>query len=356
MTVRSLENVLVPRTTSIRQAMEKVTANASGIVIVVDDEGRLEGTVTDGDIRRSILRGNDLAMTVAHLIAQEEPGPAGGPVVAPADTSHDALLEMMRRYHVRHIPLLDADRRVVGLVRLEDLIDEPDTLRAVVMAGGFGTRLRPLTDTTPKPLLQVGDRPLIEHILGQLHAGGVRHVSVTTHYKPEVFKEQLGDGGRFGVAIDYLTEDAPLGTAGALGMMPPWESTLLVINGDVLTRANYRAMLDFHRQHRAVLTVGARQYEVQVPYGVIEADGVTVQRINEKPTLRFFVNAGVYLLEPRLHARLTGGKRLDMTDLIQDLTSGGERVVTFPISEYWLDVGQLPDYQQAQADIANGRY
>lgn len=353
---RDLENVLVTPATTIREAMERVTANARGIVIVVNEAGQLTGTVTDGDIRRSILRGNDLSMSVAELIAQEEPGPAGGPVVAGIDTPSDELLEMMRHFHVRHIPLLDDGRRVVGLVRMEDLIEEPAALRAVVMAGGLGTRLRPLTESVPKPLLPVGGRPLIEHILEQLHAGGVRQVSVTTHYKPEVIKDHLGDGSRFGVDIDYVNEDAPLGTAGALGMMAPWDSTLLVINGDVLTRANYRAMLEFHRQHRAVLTVGVRQYEVQVPYGVVESDGVHVKGINEKPLLRFFVNAGVYLLEPELHARLSTGQRLDMTQFIESLVAAKERVVTFPISEYWLDIGQLPDYEQAKADVASGRF
>lgn len=351
-----MDDVLVTDSTSIRDAMERVTANACGIVLVVDEAQRLTGTVTDGDIRRAILRGMDLSTKVADLIAHQEPGPADGPVVAPHGTPPDVLLELMRRFHIRHVPLLDDDRRVVGLVRLEDLIEEPQDFRAVVMAGGFGTRLRPLTENTPKPLLQVGDRPLIEHILGQLHAGGVRHVSVTTHYKPEVIKDHLGDGGRFGVDIDYLTEDAPLGTAGALGMLPPWDSTLLVVNGDVLTRVNYRAMLDFHREHHAVLTVGVRQYEVQVPYGVIEADGVLVRGINEKPLLRFFVNAGVYLLEPELHARLSTGARIDMTELIEQLIAAGAPVVSFPISEYWLDIGQLPDYERAKDDVATGRY
>ena len=356
MTSPSLEDVLVTAETSIREVMERVSANARGIVLLVDADGRLAATVTDGDIRRAILRGADLSMPVADLVAHEEPGPAGGPVVASSQASPEALLELMRRYHVRHVPLLDAERRVVGLVRLEDLIEEPGTFRAVVMAGGFGTRLRPLTEDVPKPLLQVGDRPLIEHILGQLHAGGVRQVSVTTHYKPEAFKAHLGNGDRFGVDIDYVTEDAPLGTAGALGLMEPWDSTLLVVNGDVLSRVNYRAMLDFHREHRALLTVGVRQYEVQVPYGVVEADGVHVRAINEKPVLRLFVNAGVYLLEPALHPRVATGHRIDMTELIDGLVRAGERVVNFPISEYWLDIGQLQDYQQANADVASGKF
>jgi dTDP-glucose pyrophosphorylase len=355
-TSRSLEDLFISPESSIRDAMERVNANALGIALVVDPERRLAATVTDGDIRRAILRGADLSLSVAALLDHAVPGPAGGPIVAPTGTPPDALLELMRHHHVRHVPLLDGERRVVGLVRLEDLVDDREVVRAVVMAGGLGTRLRPLTEHVPKPLLPIGDRPLIDHILGQLRAGGVHHVSLTTHYKSDAFREHLGDGRRLGVEIDYLTEDVPLGTAGALALMTPWESTLLVVNGDILTRVNYRAMLDFHREHRALLTVGVRQYEVQVPFGVVDADGVNVRGINEKPLLRFFVNAGVYLLEPGLHARLSAGRRVDMTELIEGLVAAGDRVVSFPISEYWLDIGQLEDYERAQADVASGRF
>jgi dTDP-glucose pyrophosphorylase/CBS domain-containing protein len=351
-----MEDLFISPEASIRDAMERVNANALGIALVVDPERRLTATVTDGDIRRAILRGADLSLSVAELVDHAVPGPAGGPIVAPAGTTPEELLDVMRRYSVRHIPLLDDEQRVVGLARIEDLVQDRELVRAVVMAGGLGTRLRPLTEHIPKPLLPIGDRPLIEHILGQLRAGGVHHVSLSTHYKSDAFREHLGDGRRFGVEIDYLTEEAPLGTAGALALMPPWDSTLLVINGDILTRVNYRAMLDFHREHRASLTVGVRQYEVQVPFGVVDASGVNVRGISEKPVLRFFVNAGVYLLEPELHARLSAGRRVDMTELIEGLVAAGDRVVSFPISEYWLDIGQLEDYERAQADVASGRF
>ena len=213
-----------------------------------------------------------------------------------------------------------------------------------------------LTDNQPKPMLPVGDRPLIEHIIDQLRAGGVHQISVSTHYRSNAIKEHLGDGKRFGVEIDYVTEESPLGTAGALNLLHPWDSTLLVINGDILTRLNHKAMLDFHREYNAVLTVGVRQYEVQVPYCVVETDGVDVQRVSEKPVLQFFVNAGVYLLEPEIRSWLSEQSRVDMTDLIRDLSSAGRRVVSFPISEYWLDIGQLPDYERAQADVLDGNY
>jgi NDP-sugar pyrophosphorylase family protein len=224
------------------------------------------------------------------------------------------------------------------------------------MAGGFGSRLRPLTDDLPKPMLPVGDCPLMEHIVNQLRASGIRQVKVTTHYKPEAITGYFGDGHNFGVKIDYLHEEHPLGTAGALGLMSPPQGPLLVMNGDILSRVNFRAMVDFHREYGAQLTMGVRLHEYQVPYGVVEPDGVVVRQLTEKPTLRLFVNAGIYLLEPEVYdyIRRPVTERFDMTDLIQRLLVAEQRVVSFPISEYWRDIGQHADYKDALEDIKIG--
>jgi NDP-sugar pyrophosphorylase family protein len=200
-------------------------------------------------------------------------------------------------------------------------------------------------------MLPVGDRPLMEYIVSQLRGAGIRHVSIATHYKAEHISGYFGDGRQFGLDIDYLNEKQPLGTAGALSLVPPWRATLLVINGDVLTRLNYRAMLEFHRDNAAMLTVAVRQYDVQVPYGVVETRGVEILGVKEKPVVQFFVNAGIYLLEPGVHASLVANERLDMTDLVTRLIDAGQRVVSFPISEYWIDIGQREDYTRAQDDV-----
>ena len=340
---------------SLRQALAQLDRTGKGIVLVVDTDGRLEGTITDGDIRRGILAGLTVAHPVRDLLAGKTAAPR--PVTAPAGTSSDTLLRLMREHGVRQVPLLDAAGRVTGLTTLDELLPNvlPDA-QAVIMAGGFGTRLRPYTDDTPKPMLPVGDTPLLERTVRQLRAAGIRRVNISTHYLAEKIVDHFGDGRDFGVEFTYLREETPLGTAGALGLMGPLTERCLVMNGDILTRVDFRAMLAYHTEHAAALTVGVRAYEMKVPYGVIEADGPLVRRVVEKPALQFFVNAGIYVLEPSAHRLIPADRRFDMTDLITILIAEGHSVVSFPIVEYWLDIGQQPDYEQAQQDVRTGRY
>jgi NDP-sugar pyrophosphorylase family protein len=241
---------------------------------------------------------------------------------------------------------------VVDVALLNDLVKEEELpLRAVVMAGGYGTRLRPITEELPKPMLPIGDRPLLELTLQQLRDAGIKRVNLATHYKRDIIANHFGDGHNFGVKIRYVEEDQPLGTAGALGLIETSEDPLLVINGDVVTRVDFHAMLDFHRHHRADMTVAVRQHEVQLPHGVVETDGLAITGISEKPILRHFMNAGIYLLNPEMCRFVPSGRRYDMTDLISRLIAEGCRVVSFPIREYWLDIGQVEDYQKALRDF-----
>lgn len=338
---------------SIRQAMVCIDHGGRGIALITDQEQRLVGTITDGDVRRAMLAGVDLDTSVSMLLARKASSLHSRPVTALLGTSSTTLLQLMRDHVIHQIPLLDPEGRVAGLVTLNELLPfAHPPIQAVVMAGGFGMRLRPLTDDLPKPMLPVGDRPLIEYIVTRLGDAGIRQVSITTHYKPETIVQHFGNGQKFGVNIDYVNEERPLGTAGALGLIPPWQATLLVMNGDILTRLNYSAMMDFHREHHAVMTVAVRRYEVQVPYGVVDIEGVDICRLSEKPRLPFFVNAGVYLLEPSVRQYIPAQKRFDMTELIAQLLFEKQRVVSFPISEYWLDIGQHADYQKVQAGFA----
>jgi NDP-sugar pyrophosphorylase family protein len=206
----------------------------------------------------------------------------------------------------------------------------------------------PLTKDLPKPMLPVGNKPLMEILVQQLRDAGIRRLNITVHHQPEKIIEHFGDGREFGVDITYATEDRPLGTAGALGMIEAPQETVLVVNGDILTGLDFRAMLAYHREQRADLTVAVQRYEVQVPYGVIECEGAFVRRLAEKPVLGFVVNAGIYLLEPSVHRLIPTGERYDMTELIQRLLDEGRPVAPFPIREYWLDIGQHADYERAQ--------
>lgn len=353
----NIDELLVRPTESLRAVMSHIDRGTLGIALVVGADGRLVTTVTDGDVRRAILAGLTLDAPAESLVERKADSPYPHPITAPVGTDRQALVALLQRHSIRHLPILDTGGRPVDLVTAEALLPEDVVpLKAVVMAGGMGTRLRPLTDDVPKPMLPVGGRPLLEVILEQLQGSGIHEVSISTHYKSDVITDHFGDGREFGVRLNYLNEDRPMGTAGALALLPEPSEPLLVVNGDILTQLDYRSMLAFHREHNAELTVAVRQFDLEVPYGVLETEGFAVRTIREKPTYSFFVNAGIYLLEASAHRRIPRGRRFDMTDLIELLVGEGRTVVSFPVVEYWLDVGQPSDYDRAQRDFDNGGF
>ena len=344
-------SILIDETATIRDTMAAIDRGSLGIALLVDGERRLVATITDGDIRRSILAGVALDTTVAYLVARKPPKDRR-PITAGIDMTEAELKELMDRHSIRHIPVIDEERRIVRLAIREELDDAQDlAVSAVIMAGGFGTRLRPLTDDTPKPMLNIGGTPLLERTVGRLRKHGIRNVSLTTHYLPEKIQNHFGDGSEFGVRIKYVEEEVPLGTAGALGLLPESNEPLLVMNGDILTGVDFQELVKFHREHEAALTVGVRQYEFKVPYGVVQAEQGIVRSLREKPKYEFLVNAGIYLLEPDVRGYIPADRRFDMTDLIGALLKDGRKVVTFPVVEYWLDIGQIEDFQRAQRDV-----
>lgn len=346
--------IISPEST-LSQAMTVINDFNKGIALVVDQDRHLMGTITDGDIRRAILKNISLQENVTVVLEGKRDSPYSEPISASVDTPVSTLLTTMQESMVRQLPILDSKHRVVDLITLDDLLPKANLpLQAVIMAGGFGNRLRPLTEDMPKPMLLVGGKPLMERVLEQLRQAGIHHVNITTYYKSEKIVEYFGDGHEFGVELNYVNEDRPLGTGGALGLMPAPREPLIVMNGDILTQVNFRTMHAFHQEHKADLTVAVRRYEMQVPYGVIECEGARVRRLQEKPQVGFLVNAGIYLLEPSVYQFIPQNVSFNMTDLIQWLLDAGRNVVSFPISEYWLDIGQHADYDQAQVDIKNG--
>ena len=355
-----LADVCVGPNQTLSEVLRCLDRSGKGIALVVDGDNRLCCTVTDGDLRRALLRGLSLSVSLKEWMKQiENELNVKSPVTAPVGTDRAQLLRLMSQESVRHIPLLDEQNRVADLACLTDLVDgtgpSKSGFRAVVMAGGQGERLRPLTGSVPKPMLPLGDRPIMEHLITQLRDSGVRQVSIATHYKSQSIVQHFGDGRAFGVEIEYLEEDHPLGTAGAIGLMSPPDETLLVINGDILTNIDFSALALFHREHRAARTVAVRKYEMNVPYGVVEPEGPYIRGLVEKPSHSFFVNAGIYLLEPEVCPLIPKDQRIDMTDLIDRLLLQHKSVVAFPVFEYWLDIGQPDDYQKALADVASLR-
>jgi dTDP-glucose pyrophosphorylase/CBS domain-containing protein len=354
--MRDLDALFVDASSSVRAAIGCIDRNAAGIALVVDKERRLIGTVTDGDVRRAILAGLSIEEPIETLLANKpEPAPRI-PTTAPVGTAPSELLDLMNRYDLRHIPVVDAEGRVVGIEMLRDLVLEYQLpLRAMVMAGGFGRRLRPLTDDLPKAMLPIGGRPLLEIIVRRLQQAGIRRVHVATHYKAEVIQEHFGDGQRFDLDIHYVNEDQPLGTAGALGLLAQSDEPLLVINGDILTHVNVSSMLEFHRSNRADLTVAVSAFEIEVPYGVVRTDGLFVTGVDEKPTIRSYINAGVYLLSPEVCRLVPSGRPCDMPELIGYCLDRGLRVISFPLREYWQDIGRRDDYSKALRDAQEGK-
>ena len=346
---RDLEKFCILQGSTLGEAARCMDKSRIGIILIVDDERRLVGTVTDGDLRRAMLGRIDLNESVEVLLVKKKGSSYARPVTASLHADPGVHLRLLQEHHLFHLPLLDDDQRVVGLITLDEFLPQVEApMQAVIMAGGRGTRLYPLTEHVPKPMLPVGDRPLMEIIIEQLKEAGVKQVQITTCHKAEKIEEHFGDGRNFGVQLSYVPEEEPLGTAGGLGLLDPPKETTLVINGDILTQLNFQAMLMFHRMHRAILTMAVRRYDFQVPFGVIECEGPYVQGLSEKPSFNFFVNAGIYLLEPEVYAYISKGQRCDMTDLIQRLLDGKRQVVSFPIREYWLDIGQPGDYELAQ--------
>ena len=326
------------------------------IALIVNEQGRLLSTISDGDIRRGILQNISLDSPVSELLPIKARTPHPVPVTAPVGTDSATLLRMMQELSVRQIPLLDSEGRVKDVVILADLLPQVFApLQAIVMAGGEGLRLRPLTNDVPKPMLPVGGKPLMEHIILKLRDTGIEKIDVATCYQSEKIKNYFGNGVAFGVSINYVDESKPLGTGGVLGLIEKPKHTVLVINGDILTDVDFKSMLLYHQEHRADLTVAVRRYEIQVPYGVVECEGTSIRKLKEKPQLPLLVNGGIYLLEPSVYDFIVPNESLNMTELISRLLASARNVVSFPIREYWLDIGQHDQYQQAMNDARDGK-
>lgn len=351
---RNIRSFCVGPDTTLQDAIAKMNENRMGVILIVDDQKHLLGTITDGDVRRAVMAKIELCSRVMMVLEHKSNTQYANPLVALDNQNRSVYLKLLKESRLSHLPILNEKKQVVGLVSSDDFVmDSCSSLKAIVMAGGRGTRLHPLTDDLPKPMLRIGDKPLLEIIIGQLKSVGIRHVNVTTHHKAEKITEHFGNGDNFGVTLDYVSEDKPLGTAGALGLIKPTDDTFLVINGDILTQVDFKAMLQFHREHNADMTVGVRSYSFNVPYGVIECEGVFVRCLQEKPQIDCFVNAGIYMLEPTVYQYIPQDVPFNMTDLIQRLVEEKRQVISFPVHEYWLDIGGHSDYKKAQEEAVN---
>jgi dTDP-glucose pyrophosphorylase len=331
---------------NIREALEIINRESLRITLVVDPQLRLLGVVTDGDIRRGLLKGLTLKSLVSKVMNTN-------PVTAKLGLARRELVKLMEKEQLLAIPLLE-DGIVSGLEVLQR-VDKVSQHKnpVLLMAGGFGSRLRPLTDKCPKPLLKIGDKPILEIILDGLIKAGFVNFYISTHYLPEMIHNYFGDGSKWNVNIKYVHEETPLGTGGALSLLSADipDLPMILINGDVLSTVDFGGILKFHNKNNSVATMCVRDYEYQVPFGVINGADNKIISMEEKPVHRFFVNAGIYVLNPKVWRSVQKNKSIDMPTLLEQFIRIKENVMMFPIYEYWLDIGRIEDYQRAQEDI-----
>jgi len=346
--MKDWKNVLVSPDTSIRETIRIIDEGALKIALVVDAEKKLLGTVSDGDIRRGILKGFSLEDPVDALMNRY-------PIVVSQNSGREEMLALMRTKQVYQIPVVSSTGMLVGLELIDALLAPPQRENWVLlMAGGLGTRLHPLTADIPKPLLKIGDKPILESIIGNFISYGFSRFFISVNYKSELIEDHFGDGSQWGIQIEYIREDKKLGTAGALSLLPERPTMpLLVMNGDVLTKVNFEQLIEFHLEHRAEATMCVREYDFQVPYGVVKFDQHRISSIEEKPIQRFFVNAGIYVLEPSVLGEIPHDTYFDMPTLFERLVEARRETAVFPVREYWLDIGRIDDLERAQGDFGS---
>lgn len=345
--MKILQKIFITSDTSVMDAIKVLDRSALQILLVVDQDNRLLGTMTDGDIRRGILRGVDLKTFVSGIMNIN-------PVTISSGASRDVVLALMRSRSIHCIPVVDELLRVVGLETESRLLWQgAENTRVVLMAGGLGMRLRPLTESVPKPLLEVNGKPMLEHIIDRFVEQGFRHFFLSVNYKSEMIRDHFGNGANRGIEIDYVEENKPLGTGGALSLLPQQglSDNIIVMNGDLLTTLNFRQLLDFHRANGGVATMAVRDYSFRVPYGVVQIQGERFVNVIEKPAHSYFVNAGIYVIDSNQLQHIPENIFFDLPDLFGLLREQDEKVTVFPVREDWRDIGSHQEYERANTVI-----
>lgn len=336
-------DAVLPPDARVRDAIRCLDATGLQIALVLSPDGRLIGTLTDGDIRRGLLRGLDMESPIDTIVFRE-------PLVVPPILGAESVLQLMQANKIHQLPIVDENRKVLGLHFWDELLapaERPNLM--VIMAGGEGMRLRPETERCPKPLLAVGGKPMLEHIIERARAEGFRRFVIAVHFLGHMIEEYFGDGSAWQVSISYVREKSPLGTAGAIRLLDPAPTApFLVSNGDVLTDIRYGELLDFHLRHLAAATMAVRVYEWRHPFGVVRTKGVDVVGFEEKPVTRSHINAGLYVLDPAAVDALVPGEPCDMPSLFSRLRERDLRTIVYPMHEPWLDVGRADDLERAR--------
>ena len=341
----SWKKALLSVNTNLQQAISNLNETAFQIAIIVTPDGVLVGTITDGDIRRGLLRSMGMDSSIEPIIERE-------PLVAPPSLGRGSVLQLMKANRVHQLPIVDESRRVVGLHLLDELMEpRQHSSLMIIMAGGQGTRLRPHTKNCPKPMLPVNGKPMLGHIIERAKIEGFQHIILSVHYLGNMIEDYCGDGSRWDVKVDYLREESPLGTAGGLSLLNPRpEIPFIVSNADVISSIGYNDILSYHCSHGASATMAVRVHERQDPFGVVRIQGIKIVGFEEKPVVRNHINAGVYVLNPDALDALKTGEHCDMPTLFSRLQGSDAKTIVYPIHEPWLDVGCVDDLKRAQSE------
>lgn len=342
------KNILLKPTSSIKEALQIIDTGAKQIALVIDEDEKLVGTLTDGDIRRGLLNNLSLEDSIEDIIFKN-------PTVCTMEDTKEDILEIAINKKLYQIPLVDKNGKLIGIKDVDELLKpriKPN--KVILMVGGLGSRLRPLTDEIPKPMLKVGNKPILETIILNFKKYGFINIVLCVNYKAEIIKEYFKDGSDFGVNIEYIYEDKRMGTAGALSLLKEKQpkEAFFVMNGDLLTNVNFEHLLTFHQNHNAKATMAVREYDFQIPYGVVNIENENIKSIEEKPKHKFFVNAGIYVLDSSCIELIPKDEFYDMPTLFEKMIEIGDITVSFPLREYWLDIGQMDDYKKANYEYS----
>lgn len=343
-------DILITPYISIMQTMKLIDESSLQFAVVIDEYTRILGTVTDGDIRRGILKGVALDTSIQEVMNEI-------PVYETVGKGVIYYKEFMEKLNLKQLPIVNQNKQIQDIIFLDDIrqASQKKENTVILMAGGLGTRLRPLTDHVPKPMLKVGDKPILETIIDSFKGFGFSNFILSVNYKKEMIKSYFQNGKHLGVNISYIEESKRLGTAGALSLLVEKPNLpFFVMNGDLLTKINYEQLLNFHNETKSIATMCAREYEYQIPYGVLETENHRLLSVEEKPVHKSFVNAGIYVLSPNVLNWVPKNNFFDMPDLFKKLINEKKEVSAFPLREYWLDIGRIDDYEKATYEFSGG--
>ena len=331
---------------TIQKSLSVIESGSVKIALILNDECQLLGTLSDGDIRRALLRKKTLQDTIEDVYFKN-------PIVATKNSTNEELLHLCLVNKIAQLPIVDENNVLIDLFTLNE--NQPTKQydnTVVLMVGGLGSRLRPMTKDTPKPMLEIGGQPILQTIVEGFLKHGFVNIVMCLGYKADMIQNFFQDGSKFGVKIEYITEEKRMGTAGALTLLKnKIDKPFFVMNGDILTNVNYEQMFEFHELNNAIATMCIREYDIEVPYGVVNINNENICSIEEKPIHSFFVNAGIYLLDPKSIDLIPINEFYDMTSLFETLISNNERTISFPLKEYWMDVGNHSDFFKAQVEV-----